>query len=77
MLGSIVNYGSGYVKDQADKASNISGTELISLLTGSVVDTSTNYVDKYADLATSRQPTINIRTGSQVMMLVNRVFSVK
>lgn len=77
VLGSIVNYGSGYVKDQADKASNISGTELISLLTGSVVDTSTNYVDKYADLATSRQPTITIRTGTQTMLLVNRIFSVR
>ena len=77
MLGSIVNYSSGYVKDQADQASNIAGTELISLLTGSVVDTSTNYVEKYADLATSRQPTITIRTGTQTMLLVNRVFTVK
>lgn len=77
ILGSIVNYGAGYVKDQADQASNIAGTELISLLTGSVVDTSTNYVDKYADLATSRQPTITIRTGTQTMLLVNRIFTVK
>ena len=77
MLGSIVNYSSGYVKDQADQASNIAGTELISLLTGSVVDTSTNYVEKYADLATSRQPTITIRTGTQTMLLVNRIFTVK
>ena len=77
ILGSIVNYSSGYIKDQADKASNITEAEIISLLTGSVIDTSTNYVEKYADLATSRQPTITIRTGTQTMLLVNRIFTVE
>ena len=52
ILGSIINYSSGYVKDQANQASNIAVTELISLFAGFVVDTSTNYVGKYTDLAT-------------------------
>ena len=42
ILGSIVNFSSGYVKDQANQASNIAGKELISLFAGFVVDTSTN-----------------------------------
>lgn len=76
ILGSIVDYGAGYVKEQADAASAIAGTELISALTGQTVDVSQSYVDKYTNLAMSRQPTIKIRTGQQLNMLVNRIFTV-
>lgn len=77
ILGSIVDMGAGYVKEQADAASAIAGTQLISALSGQAIDTTQNFVDKYANLAVSRQPTVTIRTGQQLNMLVNRVFRVE
>lgn len=72
MLGSIINYATGEVKEQAESADAITGTDLISLLSGSVIDTTETVSERFIDRLIDRQPTITIRPGHQTQLLVNQ-----
>ena len=73
MLGSIINYGAGYLNDQAELASEVlTGTDVISILTGSAIDTTEDFMGEWIDLWMNRQPTIKIRPGYQTQLLVNQ-----
>ena len=73
MLGSVINYGAGYLDDQAQLASEVlTGTDIISILSGSAIDTTQDFMDQWVQLWMNRQPTIKIRPGYQTQLLVNQ-----
>lgn len=73
VLGSVINYGAGYLDDQAQLASEVlTGTDIISILSGSAIDTTQDFMDQWVQLWMNRQPTIKIRPGYQTQLLVNQ-----
>lgn len=73
MLGSIINYGAGYLSEQASLASDVlTGTDVLEILAGSAIDTTVDFMDEWVNLIMNRQPTIKIRPGYQTQLLVNQ-----
>lgn len=80
MLGSIINYGTGYATDTVESlgtAYQIPGADGLVLLTQSGLDTTTDMVDRWLDRIVDRQPTITIKTGTQTQLLVNQTINLK
>ncbi len=76
-LGSVINLGTGYVREQTELASNLMGTDALSLIASGVLDTSENLGEKYIDLIMDREPTIRIRAGFQTQLLVNQTIDLR
>lgn len=73
LLGSIINYGTGWVEQQTEAASGlVTGADVLQILAGSTLDTSQDYMENWIDLWMNRQPTITIRPGYQTQLLVNQ-----
>lgn len=81
VLGSIINYSAETVGGLADNAASSLGNDIISgyatALTGSTLDTTAGYATKYTNMWMNLQPTIKIKTGAQIQMLVNQTMNFK
>ena len=80
LLGSIINYGAGYVSDTAASIGNayqIPGADGLVLLTNSATDTTMDVVDRWISRIVDRQPTITIETGTQTQLLVNQTINLQ
>ena len=78
LLGTIIDYSTGYVADQAELASEvITGSDILSVLANSALGTSQSYMEDWIQLHMNRQPTIKIRPGYQTQLLVNQNISLK
>lgn len=80
LLGSIINYSTGYVSDTVSSIGNayqIPGTDGLMLLTDSTLDTTTDLTDRWLSRIIDRQPTITIETGTQTQLLVNQTINLQ
>ena len=78
LLGTIIDYSTGYVADQAELASEvITGSDILSVLANSALGTSQSYMEDWIQLFMNRQPTIKIRPGYQTQLLVNQNISLR
>lgn len=81
VLGSIVNYSATAASQAAADATSAVGSEIVSgyasNVAGSTLDTTADYIGQYTSMWMSLQPTITIKPGTQMQMLVNQVMSFK
>ena len=81
VLGSIINYSASAAADAATDAASSVGSEIVSgyasTVAGSTLDTTASYLSQYTSMWTSLQPTITIKPGTQMQMLVNQVMNFK
>lgn len=81
VLGSIINYGANTIGSTVDNAAQTIGNEYISgaagALTDSALDTTANFGMQYTSRWANMQPTIKVRTGAQIQMLVNQTVNFK
>lgn len=80
LLGTIINYGSGYASDTVSSIGNayqIPGADGLVLLTDSALDTSNEMIERWIERIVDRQPTITIRTGTQTQLLVNQTINLR
>ena len=80
LLGSIINYGTGYVSDTASSIGNayqVPGADGLVLLTDSAIDTTNDMMERWLSRIVDRQPTITIETGTQTQLLVNQTINLQ
>lgn len=79
LLGSIINYGTNAseaaITNAADSVGNTYVSEAANVVGGTTLDTLSNFGTQYASQWASLQPTITIKTGAQIQMLVNDTVS--
>lgn len=79
LLGSIINYGTNAseaaITSAADSVGNSYVSEAASVVGGTTLDTLSSFGTQYASQWASLQPTITIKTGAQIQMLVNDTVS--
>lgn len=70
-LASLLDYSVGSLEDSADQMANVSSTyALISALSGGTLNATQSVGEQYISRLIDRQPTIKIRPGAQITMLV-------
>lgn len=81
VLGSIINYSASVADNAATNAANSVGNEIVtgyaSAVSGSTLDTTADYLTQYTSMWMSLKPTITIKTGAQIQMMVNQTVSFK
>lgn len=81
VLGSVINYSADVLDNAATSAAEQMGNQYITgyaeAVAGSTLDTTAGYLSKYTSMWTSLQPTITIKTGAQIQMLVNQTINFK
>ena len=76
-LGSVINMATGYTQDQLELLNTMTNTDYATLLTAGMLEQSENFGQQYVNQMISRQPTIEIRTGTQTLLLVNQTINLK
>lgn len=78
ILGSIIDYGAGEVSKQATNAvSSLPGAVIIAGSADAAINTSATIGKKYTDMWMNQQPTLIIKTGAQMELLVNQTVRLK
>lgn len=78
ILGSIIDYGAGEISKQATNAvSSLPGAVIIAGSADAAINTTSTIGKKYTDLWMNQQPTLIIKTGAQIQMLVNQTVRLK
>lgn len=81
VLGSIINYSTSAANNAVNNAASTIGNEYITTGTeavaGTTLDTVANFGTQYTSKWANMQPTITIKTGTQIQMLVNQTVNFK
>lgn len=78
ILGSIIDYGAGEISKQATNAvSSLPGAVIIAGSADAAINTTSTIGKKYTDQWMNQQPTLIIKTGAQMQMLVNQTVRLK
>lgn len=81
VLGSIINYSTSAADSAISNAAGTIGNEYITsasdAIAGTTLDTVASFGTQYTSKWANMQPTITIKTGSQIQMLVNQTVSFK
>lgn len=81
VLGSVINYSASVAGNAATNAAQSVGNEVVTgyaeAVAGSTLDTTADYLSQYTSMWMSLKPTITIKTGAQIQMMVNQTVSFK
>lgn len=81
VLGSIINYSTSAANNAVNNAASTIGNEYVTTATeavaGTTLDTVANFGTQYTSKWANMQPTITIKTGTQIQMLVNQTVNFK
>lgn len=78
MLASLIDSAVGNVEDQANSLSNVSPEyAILGTVAGAGVEATGTIAEQYVDKLINRQPTIRIRPGAQITMLVTETINLE